>query len=614
MSRTRLAVAACCVVACGSLDAFAADAPTRSKQAIIEAWQRDRFGIFVHWGPSSVLDQGSGSWARKSNQGPQENQTRASPPDVITSGEYLKFKGRQPVPQDVYDNLFHVFNPTNFDAREWAKLFKEAGAGYVVFTAKHHDGFCMFETRTQDYNIMKSPFRRDICRELVDACRAAGVRVFWYYSPVDWWNPKWISKQDTSYEETHFLPQVEELLANYGPVDGIWWDGGQITKNYVKRTFEIINKHQPWIMTNGRLGDGAGGDFGTPEQALGEFNMEKRWESCITMTGDSWFWNGGKNYKSATTCIRTLIQCACGDGNLLLDVGPRPDGRIDERAAATYRAMGRWLNEYGQSVRGTRGGPYKPGLWGGSTRNGKHVYLHITEILEDGELTLPVLPAKIVSARCLTGGDVTAKQTDSVLKISLTKQSPVESLVDLELDSNSMGIKPIETSKANAHSLSENATGSSSSIGGMNNNASCLVPHAWEKNGATLHFGEPGYEEQQTALAKKPEPKEGFGWANNHLGHPFRYWQAKESDTQPWIELELAAPKTFTQVCLLENYGYTEAFAFDAFVNGEWKTNFTDGEMGIYNRKLRAPVTTAKVRIRFLKTTGPVSMTSVMLY
>ena len=586
----------------------------RSRQEVLDNWQKSRFGIFMHWGPSSVLELGSGSWRRADRPNPQTNKTQAEIPAAIFSGEYLKYKGQGGVPHVVYDNLFHVFNPTNFDAGAWAKLFKEAGAGYIIFTTKHHDGFCMYATKTQDYNIMNTPFRRDITRELVDACRAEGIPVIFYYSPVDWWNPEFRSgRKDTSYVDSHFLPQVEELLTQYGPIDGLWWDGGDMSKAVVKKTLDLIDKYQPWIIQNGRLGDGAGGQFGTPEQSLGEFNMKQRWESCMTMTGDSWFWNGGKNYKSSTTCIRFLIACASGDGNLALDVGPRADGKIDDRAVANFRDMGRWLDQYGQTIRGTHGGPYKPGIWGGSTRKGNKVYLHITEILESGSLCLPALPANVTAARTLTGGKVQIKQNEDDLQLSLSEQAPIDTIVELTLDSDSMAIKPIDTEKAGAsHSLTDNATGSSSSL--RNNNASCVVAHSWEKDGATLHFGEPGYEEQQAAIARKPPLKDGFGWANNHLGHVFRYWQASNEDKSTWVELQFASPKNFSQISLTENHSHTDGFAFDAFVDGAWKTLFADGEMGLYNRKLKTPVTTDKIRIRFLKTNGPVALTSVMLY
>lgn len=610
-----------CTIAVTSLmsTCFSQTAPVdlskRTKQDTLDAWQKDRFGIFIHWGASSVLDAGAGSWCRADNNKVLGNKTASEAPDVIKSGAYLSRKGRRPIAQEIYDNLHHVFNPEGFDATEWAKLFKEAGAGYIVFTAKHHDGFCMFDTQTQDYKITNTPFKRDICKELADACRAEGVRVFWYYSPVDWWHPDWKTKADTAYEDDAFLPQVEELVSNYGPIEGIWWDGGQITKKYADQVVALIKEKQPWALLNPRLGGGAPSDFETPEQKLGEFNMKRRWESCMTMTGPEWFWNGGKKYKSTETSLKTLIACAVGDGNLLLDVGPRADGRIDERAAETYRTIGTWLKQYGQSIRGTRGGPYKPGHWGGSTRNGNKVYLHITQVIEDGKLVLPALPVNIVDARCLTGGEVEVNQTESQLIVTVSKQASVDTLVELTLTSDSMAIEPIETDSK--HSLTDNAVVKASSLSAQwpRNNTDCLVHHAWEKGGATLQFGEPGYEEQQAALARKPSKGEGFSWVGRHLGHHYRFWQAEKNDKDPWLELEFTSEKTFSQIYLWESYGYSDEFAFDAMVDGKWETIFADnGGIGFYNRKLKESVTTTKVRVRFIKSTGPVAMFGIMLY
>ena len=298
----------------------------RAKQQTLEDWRQRRFGIFIHWGPASLLELYGGAWLRGTGcNPPYGNKTASEVPSVITSGEYLKFKGKYSVPQEVYDNLFLKFDPKGFNAREWAKLFKEAGAGYVIFTSKHHDGFCNFDTKTRSYNIMHSPFRRDICKELADACRAEGLMFIFYYSVADWWDPGFIrGGEDCPYVSSAFVPQINELLTNYGPVDGFWWDGPE---KFGKKVDALIQSKQPWTIQNDRLGGGAPSNFSTPENRLGVFKMERPWESCITMTGEAWFWNGGKDYISATTCLRYLISCAVGDGNLALDIGPRGDGR-----------------------------------------------------------------------------------------------------------------------------------------------------------------------------------------------------------------------------------------------------------------------------------------------
>lgn len=601
------------------------DLSKRTKQDVIDQWQKDRFGIFIHWGASSILNAGAGSWCREDNfkgngkdKHPAGNKTQATAPEVITSGEYLKWKGKRPIPQEIYDNLHHVHNPTRFDANEWAQLFKDAGAGYIVFTAKHHDGFCNFDTKTQDYKITNTPFKRDICKELVEACRAEGIRVFWYYSPVDWWHPDWMSGKDTAYEEQAFLPQVEELVSNYGPIEGIWWDGNQITKKYADKVVSMIKEKQPWALLNPRLGGGAPSDFSTPEQKLGEFNMDRRWESCITMTGSSWFWNGGTNYKTTNICISTLVQCVIGDGNLLLDFGPKADGTIDQRAADTYRAMGAWLNKYGAAVRGTRGGPYKPGPWGGSTRTKDKVYLHVLQKIEDGKLSLPPLGLDVTSARCLNGGEVKFTQTEKGIDLEIPKQDEVDLIVELAVVGDALALDPIVTHTDTGHNVIDNAELKASSIGGRGNTPNCLVHHDWEGKGkaeAILNFGEPGYEEQQERLKKKAKMKKKERWANNHIGHPFRFWQAGDEDKNPWIEVRLSSVAEISQLYLWENHGYVTAFAVDAKVNGEWQELFTEkGGMGVYNRKLKNPVGTAAIRIRFTEISGPVSMNAIKLF
>jgi alpha-L-fucosidase len=586
----------------------------RTKQQALEKWRDRRFGVFIHWNPSSILELYGGSWIREgANRPPFGNKTqRDAPPAVITNGDYLKFKRKRPVPQEIYDNLFHKFDPENFNAREWAKLIKEAGAGYVIFTSKHHDGFCTFDTKFRDYNIMRTPFGRDICKELIDACREEGLMFFFYYSVADWWDPDYTPVNDCPYVENTFLPQINELLTNYGPVDGFWWDGSE---QYGKKAAALIQSKQPWIIQNERLGGGAPSDFSTPENRLGLFRMDRPWESCITMTGEAWFWNGGVDYKTATTCLRYLISCAVGNGNLALDVGPRGDGQIDERAAANLREMGGWLAKYGESIRGTRGGPYKPSTWGGATRSGNKIFLHITAIIENKELTLPVLPSRITGARCLTGGSAGFSQTEKGVTVRFSQQEPMNTVVELTLSEDAMAIQPIDSEAPGRLCLSDDMELQASSIGGRRFNPACLVLHKWENPTIILNFGEPGYELQQARLTKKPaRGEEGFGWSAFNIGYVNRYWQAAADDKQPWVELDLNGVKTVSEICFTEQFGYTESFACDAWVNGEWKTLFTDGEMGFYNRLLATPVKASKLRIRFQKFNGPPGLSRIRIY
>lgn len=211
------------------------------------------------------------------------------------------------------------------------------------------------------------------------------------------------------------------------------------------------------------------------------------------------------------------------------------------------------------------------------------------------------------------------KREPAFITVRFSKQAPVDTILNLTLDSEAMAIQPIDTETSGRRSLSNDAQMTASSNGGtFANNPACLVHHAWEQGGAILQFGQPGYEEQRAVLAKKPDTNQyGYGMCAQsglQIGHPFRYWQAKPDDAAPQVELDLCAGKTFSEVCLAECYGYTEAFFCDAWIEGAWKTLFTDKELGFYNRRLDKPITASKLRIRFLKSNGPPSLFSVMLY
>jgi alpha-L-fucosidase len=368
-------------------------------------WSEARFGVFIHWGVgSSVYRHGL------QRQGPPKGQPsdiakKLPVPEDIHNGKYLEWRNKGgKVPYLIYDNLYRVFNPEKFNAEEWVKTFKAAGAGYIIFTSRHHDGFCMWNTKTTDYNIMNSPYKRDICKELADACHKYNMPLLWYFSILDLYDSRYDFKNPKPFEKVLF-GQVHELLTNYGKIAGVWWDGGNI-KYDRKKMCEMIRECQPGAIYNGRAWGGKYGlPFNSPEQRLGSFDMDRPWETCAVIHDGLWFWNGGKNIKSVNMCLGMLVDCASGDGNLALDFGPCPDGTIFPTIKERYLGMGQWLKKYGETIYKTRGGPYKPGLWGGSTRNGNNVYLHITQRWPGGVLKLPALPAKVRSCMDLTGGE-----------------------------------------------------------------------------------------------------------------------------------------------------------------------------------------------------------------
>jgi alpha-L-fucosidase len=387
-------------------------------------WSEARFGLFIHWGPVSL-------------KGTEISWSRANTNPLCPN------KG--PVPANEYDNLYKRFHPTLFNAAEWAAVAKAAGTRYVVLTAKHCDGFCLWPTETISYHIGNTPFKRDVCGELAAAVRKAGLRIGWYYSPMDWWDPDCRTAKNTAYVK-RMQGQIKELVTRFGRIDLMWfdWDGGTIPWNQAE-TYRIVRSAQPAIVINNRLECAFGGntadkytgpdaDYLTPEQEIGAYNDKQPWETCMTL-GTQWSWKPDDKIKSADEVIRILARCAGGDGNLLLNVGPMPDGRIEPRQVEVLKKIGAWMGECGESIYGTRGGPFKPGDWGASTRKGRTIYVHAFEWKGD-VLRLPAVSARIVSGRVLGGGTVVIRQSAEGIEIGVApKHHPgADTVVVLELD------------------------------------------------------------------------------------------------------------------------------------------------------------------------------------
>ncbi|MBW6531348.1 alpha-L-fucosidase [Sphingomonas sp. RRHST34] len=375
-------------------------------------WFQDaKFGVFLHWGLYSELG-GSGSpglaeWIMQENK----------------------------IPAAKYERLAHFFNPTRFDADAWVRSFKDAGARYIVITSKHHDGFAMFGSKVSRYNVVDAtPFKRDPIAELAAACRRQGVKLFFYYSQLDWHNPDYFPRGRTGHttgrpeagDWERYLDyqdaQLRELLTQYGPIGGIWFDGWWDQEKTalrdrwrLDRTYALIHSLQPaaLIVNNHHHAPFPGEDYQTFERDLpGEntmgFNGDKATigrlplEMAETMNG-SWGFNlVDDNYKSAETLVRTMVGAAGRNANFLLNTGPMPNGEIQPENLATFHTIGEWMKRHGESIYGTRGGPVAPGDYGVTTQRGDTVYVHLLRA-HDGRVRLP-LTAKVRSARLLDGG------------------------------------------------------------------------------------------------------------------------------------------------------------------------------------------------------------------
>lgn len=414
-----------------------------ARDARMAWWRGARFGMFIHFGLYAI--PGRGEWVQWNEQ----------------------------IPVEEYAELADQFTLTDFNANVWVETAKAAGMQYMVLTARHHDGFCLFEDKGNDFTTVETAARRDVVKEYVAAARKAGLRVGLYYSPLDWRFPGYIMPdlQRKSAEDMReqYHRQMKELLSNYGKLDVLWFDGGEQDwlsfggdwkgaewKKRPKgqhykggfdwqhdRVYTMLRRLQPDVIINGRADMPE--DFRSREGwgAIGGFDNSHPWELCVPMAG-AWGYQPNLKPKPLKDYIQLLVKVAGRDGNLLMNVGPGPDGRIDPAQAARLREIGDWLDHYGESIYGTRGGPFLPGGYGASTYRDKTIFVHVLDWPGD-KLALPGIPARVVRARVLTGGEADVFQTDDAIALSVPQanRSDIDTIIALELDRPATGIQPV---------------------------------------------------------------------------------------------------------------------------------------------------------------------------
>lgn len=392
-------------------------------------WREARFGLFIHWGIYSVP---AGVWEGR---------------EVPGIGEWIMHHAKIPVAE--YAKLAEQFNPVKFDAEAWVKLAREAGMKYIVITSKHHDGFAMFRSAVSPFNIYDAtPFKRDPLKELADACRKYDIKLGFYYSQAqDWHHPggaaaggHWDPAQDGSmddYIRDIAVPQVKEILSNYGPIAIMWWDTPvDMTKERADKFVPLL-KLQPGIIVNNRLGYYAG-DFGTPEQEIPAQGLDTDWETCMTMN-DTWGYKStDNNWKSTTTLVRNLIDIVSKGGNYLLNVGPTSLGEIPEPSIQRLKEIGAWMKVNGEAIYGAGRGPFtNVGFDGRCTAKGNKLYLFVFSWPENGEITVPDLRAAPTSARFLDGSPIEVTELPgteerTALAISApAKPDPIATVIEL---------------------------------------------------------------------------------------------------------------------------------------------------------------------------------------
>ncbi len=524
----------------------------------LQEWQALGFGMFIHWGPVSLTGHEIG-WSRG-------NQT----------------------PIETYDNLYKKFNPVKFDANEWVKTARDAGMKYLVITTKHHDGFCLWPSDVTEYDIAATPFKRDVLAELSKACKKYEIKFGTYYSACDWWHPAYPKGSpagqtkkptaDIKAYDLYLRAQTEELITRYGPLLTIWFDVPRsYTREYGLGMVHQLRKLQPDILINNRAFSNRGergylkkdGDYSTPEQKIGGFNRERPWETCMTICRQ-WSWKPNDKMKSLKQCIQTLLFTVGGDGNLLFNVGPMPDGRIEPRQVERLKEMGDWLKDYKKQIYNTRGGPFKPAKWGASTCQGNKINLFVMKWNNDNTLTLPPIEMKIKSAKCLSGGKVSFQQSGDGITLSLPKedQQDIATVIILKVAGNAFNIPPMKITDKPSGSLATNKKATASNT--FKNQKDYAPSKAFDDN---------------------PETR----------------WATDANTKTAWLEVDLGKPTKIGHVMIDEReWNRVRKFELQIKSDDTWKTIHEGTKIGANYNKSFTTIDAQHVRLNMLESTdGP---------
>jgi len=416
--------------------------------ARMQWWREARFGMFIHWGLYSVP---AGEWKGEKDH-----------------AEWIRTTAQ--IPLEVYDGFRAQFNPVKFNAGEWVSMAKDAGMKYIVITSKHHDGFCLFNSTYTDFDIMSTPYQRDILKELSEACKKEGIKMCWYHSIMDWHHPDYLPRRDWEKDRSvegadfdryvdYMKSQLGELLSNYGEIGVLWFDGeweNTWNEKYGKELYGYVRSLQPSIIINNRVGaaregmegstkeGGFGGDFGTPEQQIPATGLPGvSWETCMTMN-DHWGYNQhDKNWKSTQSIIQMLADIASKGGNYLLNIGPTAEGLFPQESIDRLREIGQWMKINGESIYGTGASPFPNLDWGRCTQmntpSGTRLYFHVFDRPADGKLFVPGLYNKPGNTFLLADAGKrpleTSRQDDAII-ISLPEEAsdPYDLVVIMDIE------------------------------------------------------------------------------------------------------------------------------------------------------------------------------------
>ena len=406
--------------------------------ARMEWWRDARFGMFIHWGLYAIP---AGEWGNNTDY-----------------AEWIRNQAEIPIV--TYDKFVQQFNPVKFNADDWVRMAKDAGMKYIVITSKHHDGFCLFDSKYTDFDVMSTPFKRDILKELSEACEKEGIKLCFYYSIMDWHHPDYLPRRDWEKDRTiegadyeryvqYMKNELKELLTNYGKIGVLWFDGEWESTWSDERgvdLYKYVRSLQPDIIINNRVSSsrsgmegftaegGFAGDFGTPEQQIPSTGLPGvDWESCMTMN-DHWGYNkNDKNFKSAKEILQMLADIASKGGNYLLNVGPTAEGTFPPESVDRLRAIGKWMHVNGESIYATHASSFKKLDWGRCTQKkiegGTRLYLHVFDWPSNGKLVVPGIYSQQIRSYILADEnkkELDVERNDDALVISVPLKAPDE--------------------------------------------------------------------------------------------------------------------------------------------------------------------------------------------
>jgi alpha-L-fucosidase len=523
-------------------------------------WREAKFGLFIHWGVYAVP---AGKYGEKTSY-----------------GEWIMQSARIPVA--TYREFASQFNPVKYDPEFWAKTAKDAGMKYIVITSKHHDGFALYPSEASKWNIADAtPYKKDLLGPLVNAAKAEGLNIGFYYSQSqDWNNPggaKSGFKEGEGWDDAHkgnydeylknvAVPQTREILTRY-PIDILWWDTPMHMTPERAAPLAALAKLRPGLILNNRLGGGFGGDTATPEQFVPVTGYPGDWETCMTLNGH-WGYNAyDHNWKSSTDLIRKLADICAKGGNFLLNVGPTAEGEFPPACVERLQEVGKWLRVNGDAVYGTSRSPFPYLAWGVATRKGSTLYLHVFDWPKDGKLIVP-LSNKPKSAKLLASGKkLFVKLADGKLTIKVPSAAPdaAASVIALQVEGEPV-TSPLPTVGAKV-----------------------------------------------TASAAM----KGSEAANAIDGTGEKRWRAPQDARSAWLEVELKKPTTIGAFGLDEPDVWPrmkQSFTLEAFVGGEWK-KIADGKTNGHGmRKNITPVTAQKFRLTMECDKGSPGVAELQLY